>query len=85
MAYETGICEACGRRTAALATHAQWCRPAAPLERTCRDCGAWLSDVRRQRCLDCEVNHAFDALSEQTKARRLAAGGRVEGGSGGNK
>ena len=45
-------------------------RPAAPPQRTCRECGAWLTDLRRERCLDCEVNRAFDALGEKIEARR---------------
>lgn len=44
----------------------------------CEECGVGLSNVRRTRCLDCEVNcafdgeanRAFDALSEQIEVRR---------------
>ena len=85
MQRESGVCQVCGRRTTALSAHAEWCwpahgkqasaesasaRPAAPPQRTCRECGAWLTDLRRERCLDCEVNHAFDALGEKIEARR---------------
>ena len=42
----------------------------AQTEPACRDCGAGLSGARRGRCLDCEVNHAFDAMGERIEARR---------------
>ncbi len=47
----------------------------------CRDCGAELSDVRRGRCLDCEVSHAFDTLGERIEERRQSRDGfSIKGG-----
>ena len=51
----------------------------AQTEPACRDCGAWLSGARRVRCLDCEVNHAFDALDEKLDVRRHSTTPRTGG------
>ena len=87
MQRKSGVCQVCRYRTADMSAHSEWCwpaaakqastgstpaRPAAPHMRACRDCGAWLTDLRRERCLDCEVNGAFDAL-EQVEARRQSS------------
>ena len=92
MKQQAGVCEECGRRTAVIYAHAnlcEWCwpasasteaqtKPAVTVQRTCHDCGARLSDMRRQRCLDCEVNRVFDVLGERIEVHRSAGDVRME-------
>lgn len=66
MKHEPGVCEECHDEPKA----ANGGLREAGTKPVCRDCGAERSDARRQRCLDCEVHHAFDALGEKIEARR---------------
>ena len=69
----TNLCEWCEsmapKRAVAAAPQAT---PAAAVWRTCQECGVRLADAKRARCLDCEVNHAFDALGQRIQTRRVS-------------
>ena len=65
------LCEWCGPKGAnQAAAAADQATPASAVWRTCQECGVRLADAKRERCLDCEVNHAFNALEQRIQARR---------------
>ena len=69
----TNLCEWCESRAGTpAAAAARQATPAAAVRRTCQECGVGLADAKRERCLDCEVNHAFDALGQRIQARRAS-------------
>jgi hypothetical protein len=65
------LCEWCGstafKQAPATAPQAT---PAAAARRPCPECGVYLADAKRERCLDCEVNHAFSDLEQRIQAAR---------------
>ena len=64
------LCEWCGPMAQQATAATPQATPASALGRTCQECGVRLADGKRERCLDCEVNHAFNALERQIQARR---------------
>lgn len=64
------LCEWCGSTGKQAVAAALQATPAAASRRTCQECGVFLADAKRARCLDCEVNHAFNDLEQRIQAAR---------------